>query len=76
MFSHWTRAWSASGAGLHLQKRGRDVILVDKHSLASEETSYCNGRLIERRSETGRIAGVLRYVKSDANDPKHACASS
>jgi D-amino-acid dehydrogenase len=34
-------------AALHLQKRGRDVILVDKHELAGEETSYGNGGLIE-----------------------------
>ena len=27
------------GAALHLQKRGRDVILVDRHELAGEETS-------------------------------------
>ena len=30
------------GAALHLQKRGRDVILVDRHELAGEETSYGN----------------------------------
>lgn len=35
------------GAALHLQKRGRDVILVDKHELAGEETSFGNGGLIE-----------------------------
>ena len=35
------------GAALHLQKRGRDVILVDRHELAGEETSYGNGGLIE-----------------------------
>jgi D-amino-acid dehydrogenase len=34
-------------AALHLQKRGRDVILVDKHALAGEETSYGNAGLIE-----------------------------
>ena len=37
-------------AALHLQQRGRDVILVDKHELAGEETSYGNAGLIERAS--------------------------
>jgi D-amino-acid dehydrogenase len=35
------------GAALHLQQRGRDVILVDRHDLAGEETSYGNAGLIE-----------------------------
>src|SRR5436305_5649334 len=35
------------GAALHLQRRGRDVILVDRHSLAGEETSYGNSGIIE-----------------------------
>jgi D-amino-acid dehydrogenase len=35
------------GAALHLQKRGRDVILVDRHQLAGEETSFGNAGLIE-----------------------------
>jgi D-amino-acid dehydrogenase len=34
-------------AALHLQKRGRDVILVDRHELAGEETSYGNAGMIE-----------------------------
>jgi D-amino-acid dehydrogenase len=34
-------------AALHLQKRGRDVILVDKHDLAGEETSFGNAGVIE-----------------------------
>jgi D-amino-acid dehydrogenase len=34
-------------AALHLQQRGRDVILVDKHELAGEETSFGNAGLIE-----------------------------
>ena len=37
-------------AALHLQKRGRDVILIDKHELAGEETSYGNAGLIESAS--------------------------
>jgi D-amino-acid dehydrogenase len=35
------------GAALHLQKRGRDVVLIDRHELAGEETSFGNGGLIE-----------------------------
>jgi D-amino-acid dehydrogenase len=34
-------------AALHLQKRGRDVVLVDKHDLAGEETSFGNAGIIE-----------------------------
>jgi D-amino-acid dehydrogenase len=37
-------------AALHLQQRGRDVILVDKHERAGEETSFGNGGLIESAS--------------------------
>jgi D-amino-acid dehydrogenase len=35
------------GAALHLQQRGRDVILVDRHERAGEETSFGNAGLIE-----------------------------
>jgi D-amino-acid dehydrogenase len=35
------------GAALHLQQRGRDVMLVDRHELAGEETSYGNAGMIE-----------------------------
>src|SRR5215470_15472552 len=35
------------GAALHLLKRGRDVMLVDQHNAAGEETSYGNGGIIE-----------------------------
>ena len=34
-------------AALHLEQRGRDVVLVDKHELAGEETSFGNAGLIE-----------------------------
>jgi D-amino-acid dehydrogenase len=34
-------------AALHLQKRGRDVILVDRHEAAGEGTSFGNAGLIE-----------------------------
>jgi D-amino-acid dehydrogenase len=38
------------GAALHLQQRGRDVILVDRHELAGEGTSFGNAGLIESAS--------------------------
>src|SRR6476619_4718279 len=37
-------------AAVHLQKRGRDVILVDRHELAGEGTSFGNAGLIESAS--------------------------
>src|ERR1700720_4220098 len=37
-------------AALHLQKRGRDVIIFDRHELAGEETSFGNAGLIESAS--------------------------
>jgi D-amino-acid dehydrogenase len=38
------------GAALHLQRRGRDVILVDRRALAGEGTSFGNAGLIENTS--------------------------
>jgi D-amino-acid dehydrogenase len=38
------------GAALHLQQRGRDVILIDRHPQAGEETSFGNAGLIEAAS--------------------------
>jgi D-amino-acid dehydrogenase len=43
------------GAALHLQKRGRDVILVDRQGLAGEGTSFGNAGMIE-------CASVLPYM--------------
>jgi D-amino-acid dehydrogenase len=37
-------------AALHLQKRGRDVILIDRQEQAGEGTSFGNAGLIERAS--------------------------
>lgn len=37
-------------AALHLQARGRDVVLLDRHGHAAGETSYGNAGLIERAS--------------------------
>jgi D-amino-acid dehydrogenase len=59
------------GAALHLQKRGRDVILVDKHGRAGEETSYGNGGLIESASVfpyafPRKLNEILRYAMNRA----------
>ena len=35
------------GAALHLQKRGRNVMLIDRHRMAGEETTFGNAGLIE-----------------------------
>jgi D-lysine oxidase len=59
------------GAALHLQRRGRDVILVDKHELAGEETSYGNAGIIEVASVfpymfPRELAEILRYASNRA----------
>jgi D-amino-acid dehydrogenase len=38
------------GAALHLQQRGRDVVLIDRRDRAGEETSFGNAGLIESAS--------------------------
>lgn len=55
------------GAALHLQKRGRNVVLIDRHEVAGEETSYGNGGLIECASVfpymfPRDIGTILRYA--------------
>src|SRR6202171_2354 len=59
------------GAALHLQKRGRDVILVDKHERAGEETSYGNAGMIECASVfpymfPRALGEILRYAMNRA----------
>src|ERR1700716_1957399 len=59
------------GAALHLQQRGRDVILVDKHELAGEETSYGNAGMIECASVfpymfPRDLGEILRYAMNRA----------
>jgi len=59
------------GAALHLQKRGRDVILVDRHELAGEETSYGNSGIIECTSVfpymfPRHLGEILRYATNRA----------
>ncbi len=58
-------------AALHLQQRGRDVILVDKHELAGEETSYGNAGMIECASVfpymfPRDLGEILRYAMNRA----------
>src|SRR6202011_2316579 len=59
------------GAALHLLKRGRDVILVDKHERAGEETSYGNAGMIECASVfpymfPRALGEILRYAMNRA----------
>ena len=66
-------------AALHLQKRGRDVILVDKHERAGEETSYGNGGLIENASVfpymfPRDLAEIVRYATNRAPQVRYAVA--
>jgi D-amino-acid dehydrogenase len=54
-------------AALHLQKRGRAVVLIDKHDAAGEETSYGNAGIIERstifpRSFPREFRALTRYA--------------
>ena len=51
------------GAALHLQKKGRDTVLIDRHELAGEETSYGNGGLIECASVFPTCSRAI-FVKS------------
>ncbi len=56
-------------AALHLQQRGRDVVLIDKHGAAGEETSYGNAGLIERASVfpymfPRELRQILRYASN------------
>ena len=54
-------------AALHLQKRGRSVVLIDKHDAAGEETSYGNAGIIERstifpRAFPREVRALVRYA--------------
>ncbi len=58
-------------AALHLQRRGRDVILVDRHERAGEETSFGNAGLIECASVfpymfPRDLREILRYATNRA----------
>ena len=58
-------------AALHLQQRGCDVILLDRHDRAGEETSYGNAGLIECASVfpymfPREFAQIVRYALNRA----------
>lgn len=60
-------------AALHLQARGRDVVLVDRHGRAGEETSYGNAGLIECASVfpymfPRDLRQILRYALNRSTD--------
>jgi D-amino-acid dehydrogenase len=66
-------------AALHLQQRGRDVILVDKHERAGEETSYGNAGLIECASVFPYMFPrdfnqILRYALNRSPQVRYALA--
>jgi D-lysine oxidase len=67
------------GAALHLQKRGRNVVLVDRHGAAGEETSYGNAGIIESASVFLRTFPrdpwqILRYASNRAPDARYNLA--
>ena len=60
-------------AALHLQARGRNVVLIDKHERAGEETSYGNAGLIECASVfpymfPRDIRQILKYALNRSAD--------
>jgi D-amino-acid dehydrogenase len=67
------------GAALHLLKRGRDVILVDRHALAGEETSYGNTGIIKCASVfpymfPRDLAEIVRYAMNRAPQVRYRLA--
>jgi D-amino-acid dehydrogenase len=65
------------GAALHLQKRGRSVMLVDKHGAAGEETSYGNAGIIECASVFPYMfprdpRQILRYATNRAPEVRYS----
>jgi len=67
-------------AALHLQQRGRDVILVDKHELAGQETSFGNAGLIECASVFPYMfprdfGQILRYAMGSAPQVRYRISS-
>ena len=64
-------------AALHLQQRGRDAVLVDKHDLAGEETSFGNAGLIECASVFPYMfprdfGQILQYAMNRAPQVRYA----
>ncbi len=67
------------GAALHLQKRGRDVILVDRNDDAGEGTSYGNAGIIECASVfpymfPRDIGDILYYATNRAPQVRYRLA--
>src|SRR5665213_733932 len=67
------------GAALHLQQRGRTVILVDRHERAGEETSHGNAGLIESASVfpymfPRDLAPILQYALNRSPSVRYAPA--
>src|SRR3977135_156822 len=67
------------GAALHLPPRRREVILVDKHDLAGEETSYGNAGMIECASVFPYMfprdfGEILRYAMNRAPHVRYSVA--
>jgi D-amino-acid dehydrogenase len=64
-------------AALHLQQRGRDVVLLDKHELAGEETSFGNAGIIECASVFPYMfprdfGQILQYAMNRAPQVRYA----
>ena len=60
-------------AAIHLQQRGRAVMLIDRRSGAGEETSYGNAGLIERASVfpytfPREFGTLIRYAQNNSTD--------
>ena len=67
------------GAALHLQKRGRDVILVDRQELAGQGTSFGNAGMIECASVFPYMfprdfGEILRYARNRAPQVRYSLA--
>ena len=65
------------GAALHLQKRGRHVMLIDKHGTAGDETSYGNAGIIECASVFPYMfprdpMQILRYATNRAPEARYS----
>src|SRR6202165_2364953 len=77
MSSYWVQAWSASALPCTCRSGGRDVILVDRHELAGEETSYGNAGMIECASVfpymfPRDIGEILRHAMNRAPQVRYA----
>jgi D-amino-acid dehydrogenase len=67
------------GSALHLQKRGRDVILVDRQDLAGQGTSFGNAGMIECASVFPYMfprdfREILRYARNRAPQVRYSLA--